>query len=178
MYIDLCNVSKKIEELVARKLTIQITFVLYVLSTMLFLVTMHYWDFQIIDEMYDANEILAHIALLSSEQKHVHIALTATLDVVYPFVYGAFQAGMAYRYLGKLGRWVALLSIFCIPVDLIEGFSQVMLLLGNESFITLKTIVTPVKLSLFIPGLCFTLVAGCLVLYRKVTGPKNTKRTQ
>ena len=120
--------------------------------------------------MYDADEILTHLAMLSSEQKGIHIVLTTTLDVVYPFIYGFFQAGMAYRYLGNVGRWAALLSILCIPVDLIEGFSQVMLLLGDESFITLKTLVTPIKFGLFIPGLCCALVAGCLAFCRKVTG--------
>ena len=77
---------------------------------------------------------------------------------------------MAYRYLGNLGRWAALLSIFCIPIDLIEGFSQVMLLLGHESFITLKILVTPIKFGLFIPGLCCAIIAGWLAFYSKVTG--------
>ena len=170
MYFDLGSISKEFEKFITRKSTIQFTFVLYVISTLLFAVAMYYWDFQIIDEMHDADEILTHLAMLSSEQKYIHIVLTTTLDVVYPFIYGFFQAGMAYRYLGNLGRWAALLSIFCIPVDLIEGFSQVMLLLGDESFITLKTLVTPIKFGLFIPGLCCALVAGCLAFYSKVTG--------
>ena len=141
MYFDLGSISKEFEKFITRKSTIQFTFVLYVISTLLFAAAMYYWDFQIIDEMYDADEILTHLAMLSSEQKYIHIVLTTTLDVVYPFIYGFFQAGMAYRYLGNLGRWAALLSIFCIPVDLIEGFSQVMLLLGHESFRTGRYIV-------------------------------------
>ncbi len=91
MYFDLASVSKGFEKFITRKSTLQFTFVLYVISTLLFVVAMYYWDFQIIDEMYDADEILTHLAMLSSEQKYVHIVLTTTLDVVYPFIYGFFK---------------------------------------------------------------------------------------
>lgn len=135
------------------------SFATYMILTLSFGVVMHVWEFLIIDEMFDPAQIRVHIARLSQEQRTVHVALTATADVAYPFAYAAFQAGMAYRYLGRWGRWVGLLSIFCVPVDLLEGFAQVMLLQGNEAFLALKSTVTPVKLALYIPGLMGALIA-------------------
>ena len=122
------------------------------------------WDFVVIDELFIKEDILAHIAALTDEQKRVHTITTATLDVAYPFAYGIFQAGMAYRFLGRWGKWIAPISLICIPVDLIEGFVQVMLLNGMLEYVDLKTIVTPVKLALYIPGLSFALLAAAIGL--------------
>ena len=128
----------------------------YVLLSLAFLAVMWIWDFVVIDELFGRQEILAAIAALDQTQKQVHVVITASLDVAYPFAYGIFQAGMAYRYLGLWGRFLAPLSLICIPVDLLEGFAQVMIL--NEvmlsQFVDLKMVVTPVKLLLYVPGLC------------------------
>ena len=121
---------------------------------------MHVWDFGIIDEMFVEEEILQHISAMSDEQKRVHVITTATLDVAYPFAYGFFHAGMAYRYLGGWGKWVAAPLIWiCMPVDLVEGFAQVMLLRGQSEYVGLKAIVTPIKLAVFMPSLVFTIIA-------------------
>ena len=48
MYFDLASVSKGFEKFITRKSTLQFTLVLYVISTLLFVVAMYYWDFQII----------------------------------------------------------------------------------------------------------------------------------
>ncbi len=120
---------------------------------------MHVWDFLVIDEMFVKPDILAHLSAMTDEQKRVHTITTATLDVAYPFAYGVFQAGMAYRFLGPWGRWIAPLSLICIPIDLTEGLAQVMLLSGNTDWVDLKVIVTPLKLALYLPGLGFALLA-------------------
>lgn len=78
---------------------------------------------------------------------------------------------MAWRYLGTLGKWVAPLSLICIPVDLIEGFSQLMLLTGSLEYLELKTIVTQIKLALYLPGLAFALVALAVVVWQLVRKP-------
>lgn len=127
--------------------------------TLVFGLVMNAWDFVVIDEMFLRDEILAHVGAIAPEQRQVHATMTATLDVAYPFAYGAFQAGMAYRFLGAPGKWIAPLSLLCIPVDLVEGFAQVMLLTGATEFVDLKVVVTPVKLALYVPGLLFALVA-------------------
>jgi len=133
------------------------------------------WNFQVIDELFIKQEIIDSVAALNQTQTKVHILTTATLDVAYPFAYGAFQAGMAYRYLGRIGTFIAPLSLLCIPVDLIEGFAQVMILSDHAQFIDLKTIATPIKLLLYVPGLLAALVAlGLAITGRGEAQEKST----
>lgn len=124
-----------------------------------FLAVMWGWSFQVIDELFLKQQILDSVAALSPSQKRVHIVTTATLDVAYPFAYGFFQAGMAYRYLGRIGAFIAPLSLLCIPVDLIEGFAQIMILDGQTQFVDTKVMVTPIKMLLYVPGLVAALIA-------------------
>lgn len=140
--------------------------ILYLVTTIAFAVVMNIWEFHLIDEMFVKEDILAHVESMSAEQRRVHAITTLTLDVVYPFAYGVFQAGMAYRFLGHWGKWIAPLSLFCMPVDLIEGFSQVMILNGSLEFVELKSMVTPLKLVLFIPGLIGAIVALGIAIKR------------
>ncbi|MEM1179540.1 MAG: hypothetical protein AAGM22_14425 [Acidobacteriota bacterium] len=142
----------------------------YLIMTLAFVVITRVWDFWLIDEMFSKAKILAHIDALSAEQRRVHAITTATLDVAYPLAYGTFQAGMAYRFLGRWGRRVAPLSLICMPVDLIEGFAQVRLLTGSTHYIGLKVVATPIKLALFVPGLVFALVA-CWIACRRALRP-------
>lgn len=155
-----------LERTLTTSFSLWLSFSAYLGITLAFLVIMRVWDFQVIDEMFSKEAILAHIDAMSAQQRRVHAIATATLDVVYPFAYGTFQAGMAYRYLANWGRWVAPLSLFCIPVDLIEGFAQVMLLTGSEQYVDLKVVVTPIKLALYLPGLGFT-IAAIVIAYRQ-----------
>lgn len=149
----------RLEQLITRSWLLKMTGGAYLIMTVLFLLVMKIWDFHLIDETYAKDAILAQIEAMSDVQKYVHAITTATLDVIYPFAYGIFQAGMAFRYLGPWGKSIGLLSLVCIPVDLIEGFTQVMLLTGSLDYVGLKTLVTPIKLILYLPGLAFALVA-------------------
>ena len=158
----------RIEQLITTSWFLKLSGLAYFFLTCLFVLVMKIWDFHIIDEMYTKEAILSHIGSMSETQRHVHVVLTATLDVVYPFIYGFFQAGMALRYLGSWGKWIAYLSLVCIPVDLTEGFSQVMLLTGSLGYVELKTVVTPVKLALYLPGLAFALVAVVVALKQSI----------
>ena len=145
----------------------------YLVLTIGFLLVMLGWDFQLIDELFVRQEILASLAALSDTQKLVHAITTATLDVAYPFAYGIFQAGMAYRYLGSLGRFIAPLSLLCIPVDLVEGMLQLLLLNGQLEFVDSKTVVTPIKLLLYLPGLCGALVALAIAAFQRKTATRS-----
>ena len=142
--------------------------IVYLVVSLCFVAVMMVWDFLVIDEYFVGQDILDGLASLNHTQKQVHIIATMTLDVIYPFAYGIFQAGMAYRYLGKLGRYIAPLSLVCIPIDLIEGFVQVMLLSGNLGYVESKTIVTPIKLALYLPGALAALIALGIAIMRKV----------
>jgi hypothetical protein len=163
----------RLEQLITTSVFLKLSGIAYLLLSCLFILVMYIWDFQIIDEMYTKDVILAHIGAMSETQKHVHAVMTATLDVVYPFTYGFFQAGMALRYFGSWGKWIALLSLVCIPFDLVEGFSQVMLLTGSLQYVELKAVVTPIKLALYLPGLAFALIAVIVAL--KLSKRKTVK---
>lgn len=148
----------------SRSKTIWATFALTIVLTLSFGVVMRIWDFGIIDEMYNAEKISAHISAMTETQRSVHAWMTATLDVAYPFAYGAFFIGVAIKAFGKHGKWLALPAILVIPADLLEGLSQVFLMNGHEDFMALKVIATPVKLVLYVTGLVITCV-GAVILY-------------
>ena len=128
--------------------------------TITFGVIMQVWQFEIIDEMSDPEQIRAHVAAFSETQKTVHAWMTATLDVADPLAYGSLFIGMALRFFGRIGFWLALPSLLVIPVDLAEGYVQVTFLMGDDSLLHLKSILTPLKLALFIPGLIIALVGA------------------
>lgn len=128
--------------------------------TLTFAVIMQIWQFELIDEMSDPEQIRAHVAGFSDTQKLVHAWMTATIDVAYPFAYGSLFIGMALRFFGRFGFWLALPSVLVIPVDLAEGYVQVMFMLGNDSLLHLKSVLTPLKLALFIPGAIIALIGA------------------
>lgn len=146
------------------KATLWLLFALTVVLSLLFAVVILVWDFMLIDEMFDARQIADHIAALSTTQKKVHIWTTATVDVLYPFAYSGLFAGIALKAFGRAGLWLALPALSCIPVDLTEGFAQVMLLSGNDGYMSLKTLCTPIKLALLFASLIIAIL-GLLKLY-------------
>lgn len=131
-------------------------------------VVMRVWDFHLIDEMYDPDQILAHISAMTQTQRTAHIWMTATLDVAYPFAYGGLFIGLAWRYFETIGHWLAMPSIAVIPVDLTEGAIQVLLLMGHGGVVGGKAIVTPLKLILFIFGLAVALIAVGKAITRRM----------
>ncbi len=139
--------------------------------TATFAIIMQVWQFELIDEMSDPNQIRAHVAGFSKAQKTAHIWMTATVDVAYPLAYGSLFMGMALRFFGRAGFWLALPSLFVIPVDLAEGFVQVMFLSGDDSLLHLKSILTPLKLWLFIPGAIIALIGAGIAIKNKRSQP-------
>lgn len=135
--------------------------------TVTFALIMQVWQFEIIDEMHDPAKIRDHVAGFSDTQKSVHAWMTATLDVAYPFAYGSLFMGMALRFFNRFGFWLALPSLLVIPVDLAEGYVQVLFLTGNDSLLGYKQVLTPLKLGLFIPGLIIALVGAGIAIARR-----------
>lgn len=133
--------------------TLLILFAMTVVMTLAFGVVMYLGDFHIIDEMYHAPTILSHIEAMTAQQKSIHIWMTATLDVAYPFVYGALLVGITLRTFDKYTGWLIVPCVAVIPVDLLEGVVQVLLLSGNEQVAGFKTVLTPLKLTLLCIGL-------------------------
>lgn len=156
----------------SRPTVIWANFVVTLALTAVFGIVMLIWDFEIIDEMYVADAILAHVADMTATQRSVHIWLTATVDVIYPFCYGSFFIGVALKAYERAGIWLALPSLLVIPVDLFEGFTQVMLLSGHEAWVGAKSIATPTKLVLFLAGILITF-SGLIKLYRSRSTAKR-----
>lgn len=148
-----------------KKSTLWFLFAATICLTISFAVVMQLWGFGIIDEMFVASQINDHIGAMTAKQKQAHIWTTATLDVLYPFVYAGFFAGVALKAFGRVGLWLAIPAILCIPVDLTEGYAQVMLLSGHVEYMGLKTTTTPLKYGLFFSGLLITTV-GLFKLYK------------
>ncbi len=141
-----------------------VSFSLTLILTLIFGVVMYIGEFRIIDEMYSSEDIRRHIANMTPEQRSMHAWLTGTVDVIYPFTYGAFFIGIAMKYFGRFGFWLALPTLVLIMADLTEGFSQIMLLTGDERYMGLKTIATPTKLILYISELCVTVIGLVIAL--------------
>jgi len=157
----------KTEFLTANK-TLWTSFVALILLSLGFLAVMQIWQFEIIDEIYDARKLTDHLAAMTAEQKHVHAWTTGTLDVAYPFAYGILFIGMALRHFGKAGPFLALFPTLCIPVDLLEGLIQIKILSGDLSLIPAKSIVTPIKLALFSIGALTSLGGLGKILWHRI----------
>ena len=141
-----------------------ILFILFVLESIGFGIIMWIWDFTIIDEMSDPEKISAHIAAMSETQRVVHAWMTATLDVAYPLTYGPLFAGLA---LQRFRSIFAIPAFAVIPTDLAEGYVQVVSLLGDESLIGLKAVLTPLKLVLFIAAMIIAIAAVAIGIRRR-----------
>lgn len=150
------------------------SFIATIVLTISFGIVIYLGDFGIIDEMYIADDIRAHIDAMLPAQRVLHAWMTGTLDVAYPFAYGAFFIGVAVRFLGRLGPWFALPGILVIPADLTEGFAQIMLLTGHDGFMALKVVATQIKLTLFLSGLLITIVGLLFGVWNKIRRRSGT----
>ncbi len=151
-------------DFLTRSKTLWITFSLTLCLTLAFGVVISLGGFGLIDEMFVAQEVREHIAAMTPGQRSTHAWVTGTLDVAYPFAYSAFFLGVALKFFRRFRYWLALPSLLVVPVDLTEGFAQIMLLTGAEHTMGLKILATKIKLALFIPGLCITIVGLLLGL--------------
>jgi len=146
-------------------------FFLLLIMTAIFAGVMAIWDFEIIDEMSQPRRIVEHIEAMSATQRAVHAWMTGTLDVAYPFVYGALFAGLSLRAFDRWGMLLAIPSFLVIPVDLIEGFIQVLLLNGVYDIAWMKAYVTPLKFVLFGLGVVLSLFAVGVLVFKKWVRP-------
>jgi len=154
-------------EFLTRPKTLWMLFISTLLLTACFVLVQNHWSLALLDSVGTEIEINDILGSLSDTQKTVHKWVTLTLDVAYPLVYGGFFAGMALRYFGKFGPFLAIPSLLVILADLTEGIIQVLLLSGNTSVIGLKTVLTPIKFSLFKVCLLLAVIALLMGLYKR-----------
>ena len=142
-------------------------FGVFVGLNLVFLAVMQGYGFVIIDEMWQPATVAAHVEAMSDTQRRAHAWLTGTADVAYPFAYAALLGGLAVRAFPD-HEWLAFPILLCVPVDLIEALSQVMILTGADMdpWLAVKSIATPIKLVLFVAGVLIGL-AALFVLWRR-----------
>ena len=140
---------------------------LFVLMTIGFGVWTNAFGLETLDRWADPEKVRSMVEAMSEVQREAHWWMTATLDSAYPLTYGCFFAGTAVRFLGRWGPWLALPSWICIPVDLVENIAQLCILSGDSVGLAVKAIATPMKVVIFLLGLCTTLVALAAGLWRR-----------
>ena len=127
-------------------------------------------DLHIIDEISDPDQIRAVVGAMTPEQMSAHWWMTLVLDYFYPLAYGTFFAGLALRYFGASGIWIAVPSIIVVPADIVENTIQLFILSGDFSLIWVKAIATPIKLVSFIVAALIALGALAFAAYQRLTG--------
>ena len=123
-----------------------VLFILFALQSIAFQTVEAHRDLTLIDRIGDPEQIRQTISSMNAMQRQVHIWTTATLDVLYPLTYGLLFAGLS---LSQFRRFWALPAMIVIPIDLLEGVVQMILLLGNDHWIGLKAILTSTKFVFF-----------------------------
>ena len=149
--------------------TLWITFITTILLTFMFQIAINLWGLTLIDGISDPEQTRLAIASMTSEQHIIHAWITATLDVAYPLVYGAFFIGSAFKFYGRWGWLVALPAYTVIPVDLIEGIVQVLALINIADWIGAKALLTPLKTGLFLFSLAATVIGWGIWLVKRFT---------
>ena len=143
--------------LLAERRSLWVAFVLTILMTFAFTVIASLWGLTFIDGISDPSQVREVIAGMTSDQRVAHAWTTATLDVAYPLAYGALFVGSAYAFYRRFGRYIAMILLVVIPVDLLEGVVQVLALTESADLVDAKAVLTPLKSGLFLLGAVFML---------------------
>jgi hypothetical protein len=106
-----------------------------------------------------ANE--ARLAAMSAAQKTTHLQITLTLDLLYPIAYGGGLASLAARFAPRRRLLAVMPGVALVVVDLVENALIVAMLIGSESVIPAKALMTEIKWLLF--GSCCLLAVGLAV---------------
>lgn len=87
------------------------------------------------------------LALLKSRPNAVglHLYLSAGVDMVYPVAYGAFVAGVCFRYGAPRGLLFALPILGAAAFDIAENTVQILAMTRDPAILSLKTVLTPAK---------------------------------
>ncbi len=139
------------------------------LLTLTFMLLSNALAITFVDAMSDPEQVRQSISALTTDQKHAHAWITATVDVAYPLAYGGLFAGAALKFYPQLGGFLALPSLIVIPVDLLEGVVQILALADITDWLQLKAILTPAKTTLFLAGLAIAAVGGVRALIRRLS---------
>ncbi|MEL7283080.1 MAG: hypothetical protein AAGJ68_01155 [Pseudomonadota bacterium] len=122
---------------------------------------------ELLDMLWSGEDAKTRLAEMSAEQKRAHFNATVFNDTAYPLAYGGLFAGLIWRFGGVLRSWLVIPALAVIFVDLAENTAQALALVGNESFLGLKDVLTPAKFGLFSAAALAVLISIGLAVFRR-----------
>ena len=109
---------------------------------------------QPLDQISATDHVRTLIDEMTRSERNAHFRMTATLDMAFPFIYGALYCGVALRFLGRAGPVAVVIVVGVVALDLLENTAQLLALGGRDFLLPLKSLATPIKnvLSIVILG--------------------------
>jgi len=127
----------------------------------------------LLDMQMNGADTLELLRAMTADQKAAHLRGTLLNDTVYPLTYGGLFAGLLWRFGGSLRTYLVGLPLAGAGLDFIENMVQVAALMGNEAFLGLKDIVTPLKFGLILMSLLLAVGFMAFGAVQKIRTPKN-----
>ncbi len=103
----------------------------------------------ILDRLSSVDDTRALLASMTAAQKNSHFWMTLLLDYAFPLTYGAFFAGLALRFPGRIGMVLAVPALLVFGADVSENMVQLLALKGVDGLLFTKEFLTPAKFFLF-----------------------------
>ncbi len=110
---------------------------------------------QYLDTLTDLSLLERHVNQMSDSHKFNHIMTTATLDTLYPLVYGAFMASLSLKFARPISHYIFIPIGLLLVTDFTENLIQILILNNIAALLLLKVWLTSLK---------FILVCVCLLL--------------
>ena len=109
---------------------------------------------QPLDQISATDHVRTLIDEMTQSERNAHFRMTATLDMAFPFIYGALYCGVALRFLGRAGPVAVVIVVGVVALDLLENTAQLLALGGRDFLLPLRSLATPIKnvLSIVILG--------------------------
>lgn len=104
---------------------------------------------ELLDRTASVEDSMSLLAAMTDEQKSSHFWMTLSLDYLFPLAYGAFFAGLALKFPGRMGIALAIPAFLVFGVDLAENTIQLLALKGHHDLLVAKEVLTPTKFFLF-----------------------------
>jgi len=127
-----------------------------------------HWDLVLLDGVSDPATARALLGNMTPAQIRGHLWFTSTLDIIYPVAAAGLFASAALNAFGKYGIYLAIPPLIALPLDLVEGVIQALVLSGTADWLALKAYTTPVKSLGYASGLLVSLAGLAKWLYLRV----------
>jgi hypothetical protein len=116
-----------------------------------------HWGLVLLDGISDASAARTLLGNMTPEQIRGHIWFTTTIDLILPIAAAGLFASATLHSFVKYGRYLAIVPVLALPLDLTEGVIQVLALTGSADLLALKAYTTPVKSTCYAIGLMLSL---------------------